>query len=180
MQGIAGSARYVNVRDNVFISNSQDSEIWESEKATGIESYVFSNNLSINQGRGWGYLARPDKYVAGHVLFWGYTLTNTDIYFHHNIVYNPRRIYFIEQTHGTNVFFKENEYIKSDYNRYLMGEDATIYRDAFKVGEKENFIAEYNKDKSSEFKLIVPDEDVISFAVTSEDIDAIRSHLKSG
>ena len=56
MQGIAGSARYVNVRDNVFISNSQDSEIWESEKATGIESYVFSNNLSINQGRGWGTL----------------------------------------------------------------------------------------------------------------------------
>ena len=93
-------------------------------------------------------------------------------------MYNPRRIYFIEQTHGTNIFFKENEYIKSDYNRYLMGEDTTIFRDSFKAGEKENFIAEYNKDKSSEFRVIAPDKNVIYFAMTSEDIDAIRSFVK--
>ena len=35
-------------------------------------------NISINQGRGWGMEARPDKYVGSHILFWGYNIPNTD------------------------------------------------------------------------------------------------------
>ena len=86
MQGSAGSGTDIFVHDNVFVSNSQDSEIWEDPPATGINNYQFYNNISINQQRGWGYEARPDKDWSGHILFWEYHIEPTDIYFHHNIV----------------------------------------------------------------------------------------------
>ncbi len=174
IQGTSGSGTNIFVHDNVFVSNSQDSEIWESGSATGVRNYQFYNNLSINQGRGWGYEARPDKYVAAHILFWGYNIENTDIYFNNNLVYNPRRLYFIEQTNGTNIFFKENDYIKSNYNTYWMTEEATIFRDTYKVSEKDNFIAEYNKDSNSIFNLIEVDENIVNIANTSNEINEIK------
>ncbi|MDD6069417.1 MAG: leucine-rich repeat protein [Clostridiales bacterium] len=168
IQGTSGSGQNVVVRDNVFVSNSQDSEIWESGSATGIHSYQFTNNISINQGRGWGYDARPDKYVAAHILFWQYLIEDTDIYFHHNIVYNPRRLYFIEQTNGTNVSFKENDYIKSDYNKYYCTDETTIFRDSYKIAEKDTFIAEYKKDTNSTFTLLEVDEDIVKAAASDD------------
>ena len=174
IQGNAGSGRNVVVRNNEFVQNSHDSEIWESGAATGIESFEFTKNLSVNVGRGWGHDARPDKYDVTHILFWGYSIENTDIYFHHNTVYNPRRLYFIAQTNKTDVFFKEKDLIKSDYNTYLMAEDSLIYRHMYKVAEKDTFISEFNKDVNSSFTLIEVDDSLVIVAVTSDDIKEIR------
>ena len=174
IQGPKGSAQKVIVKDNVLVSNTQDSEIWESGTATGVHSYEFKENISINSGFGWGYEARPDKYVSAHILFWGYNIEDTDIYFHNNIAYNPRRIYFIEQTNGTNIFFKENDYIKSDYNTYMITENTTIFRDYYKIAEKDDFISEYNKDHNSTFSLIEVDSNIVNVATTSNDIKEIN------
>ena len=174
IQGTQGSGKNVVVKDNVFVSNSHDSEIWETGTATGIQAYEFTSNISINVGRGWGYDARPDKYDTAHILFWGYSIENTDIYFHNNTVYNPRRLYFIEQTNGTNIFFKENDYIKSDYNTYLLTEEATIFRDSYKISEKDDFISEYKKDANSTFSLIEVDDNIIKVATTSNEISTIK------
>lgn len=179
IQGTKGSGRNVVVKDNVFVSNSQDSEIWESDSAMGINSYEFTNNISINVGRGWGYDARPDKYAAAHIIFWAYLIEDTDIYFHDNIVYNPRRLYFMEETHGTNVFFKEKDYIKSDYNTYLLTEDATIFRDSYKMSEKDDFISEYKKDAHSTFLPIKVEENIVNVSATSNSINAIKKLFAS-
>lgn len=177
IQGTQGSGKNVVVKENVFVSNSQDSEIWESGSATGVESYEFTNNISINAGRGWGYEAREDKYAAAHILFWQYLLVNTDIYFHDNIVYNPRRIYFIEQTNKTNIFFQKSEFIRSDYNTYLLGEDTKIFRDFYSVEEKDTFVSEYKKDVHSTFELIEVKEDIINTSANSNDVKEIRKAL---
>lgn len=175
IQGNKGSGKNVVVKDNVFVCNSQDSEIWESNSATGIESYEFTNNISVNAGRGWGYDARPEKYNTAHILFWGYTIENTNIYFHENIVYNPRRIYFIEQSNGTNIFFKEKDYIKSDHNTYLLAEDAKIFRDFYPISEKDEFVSEYKKDVNSTFTLIEEDETVVTVSAASDKIGEIKA-----
>lgn len=174
IQGTKGSGKNVVVKENVFVSNSHDSEIWESGSATGVESYEFTNNISVNAGRGWGYEAREDKYVAAHILFWQYLLVNTDIYFHDNVVYNPRRIYFIEQTNKTNIFFQKSDFIRSDYNTYLLGEDAKIFRDYYTIDEKDTFILEYDKDNHSTFKSIEVEEDIINISATSNEIEEIK------
>ncbi|MBQ3514048.1 MAG: hypothetical protein IJA32_09680 [Lachnospiraceae bacterium] len=179
IQGTAGSGKNVTVKNNVFVQNSHDSEIWESGSATGVKGYEFTNNISINVGRGWGHDARADKYDVAHILFWGYNIEDTDIYFHHNTVYNPRRLYFIEQTNGTNIFFKEKDVIRSDYNTYLLAEDALIFRHLYKIGEKDTFIEEYHKDANSTFTLIEVDDNIVKVAATSDSISAIRKFFPS-
>lgn len=176
IQGTSGSGTDIFVYHNVFVNNSQDSEIWESGSATGVVNYQFYNNLSINQGRGWGYDARDDKYAAAHILFWGYNIKNTDISFYNNTVYNPKRIYFIEKTNGTNIYFKEND-IKSNNNIYYFNTDMKLYRDEYNYENKDTFIKEFNKDANSKFISIIPDENIILFATISNDIRKIRSYI---
>ena len=180
IQGTQGSGKNVVVKNNVFVKISQDSEIWESGSSTGIKRYEFTDNISVDVGRGWGYDARPDQYVASHIIFWQYLIEDTDIYFHHNTVYNPRRLYFMEQTHGTNVFFKENDYIRSDHNTYFLAKDAKIFRDSYSISQKDDFISEYKKDANSTFSLIEVDEDVVTVSTTSDSIGEIKAMFKSG
>lgn len=67
-----------------------------------------------------------------------------------------------------------NDYIKSDYNTYLLTEEATIFRDSYKISEKDDFIAEYNKDSNSTFSLIEVDDNIIQVATTSDKINEIK------
>ena len=122
------------------------------------------------------------RLLASVLVLWGVvTLVffDTDINFHNNTVYNPRRLYFIEQTNGTNIFFKEKDYIKSDYNTYLLTEEATIFRDSYKIAEKDEFISEYKKDANSTFLLIEVDNNIINVATTSNEINEIKRLFKT-
>jgi hypothetical protein len=158
IQGGKGGGENVTLTKNIFCLNSQDSEITESGNATGVYKYVFEENISFLQGRGWGYLARNDKYCAGHILFWGYCFDNviqkTDIYFNNNYVYNPKRIYFITEQLNTSTLFQKEESIRSDYNHYYMSNDSFIFWDYYNYETRNNFILDYNKDKHSEFILL--------------------------
>ena len=158
IQGEKGSGKNVTVSKNIFVLNSQDSEIWETQEAQGIYTYTFEDNISFMQGRGWSYFARPDKYCASHALFLGYGFDNvvekTNISFNNNFVYNPRRIYFICNQLDTYVLFQKQNCIKSDFNHYYLTNDSLIYREKYKFAERNNFIQDFNKDKNSEFILL--------------------------
>lgn len=172
IQGTSGSGTNIYVHDNVFINNSQDSEIWESGTATGVYNYQFYNNLSINQGRGWGYEARPDKYPAASILFWGYEIDNTDISFKNNVLYNPRQIYYLSV--GTNNYFLNHDTIKSDNNTYYMAQDTTIYRNNWNYNTKDDFISTYNIDKNSTYNLVEPNSDITEQANVLNNINKLR------
>ena len=171
IQGDKGSGTNILLTKNIFCLNSQDSEITESVKATGIYNYNFEDNISFLQGRGWGYMARPDKYCAGHILFWGYGFDNveqnTKIYFNHNYVYNPRRIYFIALQLETNILFQKSECIRSDFNHYYLNNDSFIYWDQYNYSRRNNFIEDYNKDKNSEFILLDKEDPILVDKITN-------------
>lgn len=182
IQGSEGSGTNIFVHDNVFVANCQDSEIWQDPPATGVVNYQFYNNVSINQLGGWGYDARPDKDYSGIILFWEYHIDPTDIYFHDNIYYNPNRVFFIEVTKGTLDFFKDNDYIRSDYNTYYMAPESkildTLYWDSYTAEEKDDFIATYHKDAHSKFYTITPDPNIGRIGLTSNSIGEIRTLAK--
>ena len=182
IQGSEGSGRDIFVHDNVFVANCQDSEIWQDPPATGVVNYQFYNNVSIDQLGGWGYDARPDKEYSGIILFWEYHIDPTDIYFHDNVYYNPNRVFFIEVTKGTLDFFKDNDYIRSDYNTYYMAPDAkildTLYWDSYTVEQKDAFISTYHKDAHSKFYSITPDPNIGRIGLTSNSIGEIRTLAK--
>jgi hypothetical protein len=156
IQGKQGCGTNVTLTKNIFCLNSQDSEIWETHAATGVYNYFFDDNISFMQGRGWGYLARKDKYCASHILFWGYNFYDnvtqkTDIYLRHNYVYNPRRIYYITTQKNTDILFQKENCIKSDFNHYYMNNDSFVYNNIYDFSSRNDFILDYNKDKNSEF-----------------------------
>lgn len=181
IQGERGSGYNINVYNNVMVNNSQDSEIWENGTSTGVRKYIYSSNISINQGRGWGYEARSNKYCAGAILFWGYLLTNTDINFNDNLFYNPKRIYFIEGKYGTIDIFKNNNYIKSDNNVFYLGTDSILFREEGNINTVNILKDTYNKDKNSSFYLLDKTElsNITSLSSTSNSINEIRNLFKS-
>ncbi len=172
IQGDVGSGRDILVHDNVFVKNAQDSEIWEGSAAAGINNYQFYNNISINQGRGWGYDARPDQDASAHILLYEYMPETADFGFHHNSIYNPLRVYSIKPSMED--FFTDN-FIKSDYNTYYMGEDARIFNYIFPFWEKDDFISWAHKEEHSSFiSLSEIDREIVNMANTSDDIKSIK------
>ena len=165
IQGERGGAANVTVTKNIFIFNSQDSEIWETYDAKGVYNYTFEDNISFMQGRGWGYSARPDQYCAGHILFWGYNFENvvekTNISFSNNYVYNPRRLYYIADHGNTNILFQKENCIRSDFNHYYLNNDSFIYCDKYKYPSRNSFIQDFNKDNNSEFILLDKEEQIL-------------------
>ena len=182
IQGEKGSGTNITLTNNIFCLNSQDSEIWEDMEATGVYNYVFEDNISYMQGRGWGYLARPDKYCASHILFWAYSFDNveqkTDIYFKNNYVYNPKRIYFIADQKNTDILFQKENCIKSDFNHYYMNNDSFIYWDEYSFSTRTNFIRDFNKDNNSEFILLDKvDQNIVDKISKSNEYNELRKLL---
>lgn len=177
IQGDAGSGKDVLVHDNVFVNNAQDSEIWEGSEASGVNNYQFNNNISINQGRGWGYDARLDQDAAAHILFYEYLPKTGDIEFHHNSIYNPRRVYAIKPSMED---FFTNGFIKADYNTYYMAEDSRIFNYIFPSWENEDFIDWAHKDDNSSFiSLSEINQNLVNTASTSDDINIIRKAFEN-
>lgn len=180
IQGTVGSGENIKVHDNVLINNTQDSEIWENTDAKGIVDYKNYNNISINQGRGWGYEAREDKYAAASILFWEYTIENTKIQYENNILYNPKRIYFVEQTKGSIDLFKKDK-ILSDKNTYYLQEDATLFREEGNINNTSILYKNYGKDLNSTFQKIIKDEkyyEIMELINTTESIIEIKNQFK--
>ena len=177
IQGEVGSGHNVLVHDNVFVNNTQDSEIWEGHEAGGVNNYQFYNNISINQGRGWGYEARPDHDASAHILFYEYFPKTADIRFHNNRIYNPLRIYSVKPS--MQEFFAD-DFVKSDNNTYYMADDARIFNYVFPLWEKDDFIKWSKKEATSSFHyLSAADLDFINIACSSDDINIIRRQFYS-
>ena len=175
IQGDSGSGQDVLVHDNVFVNNAQDSEIWEGDEAGGVYNYQFYNNISINQGRGWGYDARQDQDASAHILFYEYYPKTADIRFHDNLIYNPLRVYSIKPSMQE---FFTNDFIYADNNTYYMAEDARIFNYIFPLGEKDDFINWAHKEDNSSFSYLSEiDQDLINIACSSDSIDSIRKQV---
>ncbi len=175
IQGEVGAGLNIFVHDNVFVNNSQDSEIWEGRSAGGVNNYQFYNNISISQGRGWGYKARPDQDASAHILFYEYYPKTADIQFYNNLVYNPLRIYSIKPS--MHEFFTDN-FVKSDSNTYYMTDDARIFNYIFPLWEKDDFIKWSHKENTSSFYTLSEiNWDLINLACSSDDINSIRKQV---
>ena len=175
IQGETGFGNNIFVHDNLFINNAQDSEIWEGMQAGGVNNYQVYNNISVNQGRGWGYDARPDKDAAAHILFYEYYPKTADIRFYNNKVYNPLRVYSVKPS--MHEFFAD-DFVKSDNNTYYMTDDARIFNYIFSSWEKNDFIEWSHKEENSSFNhLLAVDQIFINLACSSDDIINIRKQF---
>lgn len=124
LQGKDGYWDNVKIEGNTFIHNSQSFEIWSELSDINIQDnhkmnpITFSNNLCIEQGRGWGYDVRSDKDRACDIEIQYMHINNWNLNLNNNVFFNPRRVYYFDDTsgYGTNI---ENNLITTNNKFYL-------------------------------------------------------------
>lgn len=153
MQGTDGICENVVVENNIFMENSQDSEIWTSvknstqgDKTKGIFNCVFRNNICINSGRGWASTVRPNKNTNCNILFFNTDLYGLDYTIENNIFYNPTKVYYINEAHKAIITSKiksRNNYIFLDKDSYIM------YGENYNADNFSQFVTEHNQEIGS-------------------------------
>lgn len=158
----------ITVRKNVFAYNTQSFEMWTNAKGAGqgIDGLSFENNICINQGEGWGTLARPDKSSSGgqvkmtDVLVYEYSAPVLNLSMKGNTFYNrneANRVYSIS-TVGTAFFTKakiDNNYVYLPQSSSIcMSTDNGMGAHSGKKVAFADWQSQYGLDKNSSFTAI--------------------------
>ncbi|MDF2927438.1 MAG: type sorting protein [Paenibacillaceae bacterium] len=187
LQGTDGNWDNIIVRNNIFSHNTQAFESWTAVTTStysGITNFEFVNNLSINTGRGWGTLARPDLKGGGgqvkmtEILFYGYDSDKLDMNLSHNVYFNPLRVYTMPYT----TVDKFVNHVQADYNRIYMTQSDDIVFSDDDIGQRAYDFSEwkstYALDGNSLFTALGDEmtpayQHMIDVAYHSDDFDAI-------
>ena len=143
-QGDRGSGKNIELKNNIFISNTQNCEFWFTSKEGGMESFSYHDNISVNTGKGWAYDARPNKDVAADFLMYTYNTKNLNITLKNNKIFNSRRLNYISDMEKLKSITSDNNKIYTDNSMYLINQKYTIF-------QKSQFITEYHTEKNSKF-----------------------------
>lgn len=143
-QGDRGSGKNIELKNNIFISNTQNCEFWFTSKEGGMESFSYHDNISVNTGKGWAYDARPNKDVAADFLMYTYNAKNLNITIKNNKIFNSRRLNYISDMEKLKSITSDNNKIYTDNSMYLINQKYTI-------SQQRQFITEYRVEENSKF-----------------------------
>jgi hypothetical protein len=187
----------VTVKNNIFAYDTQACEVWTSgtNSDQGITGFNFTGNICINQGEGWGTIARPDKFGGGgqtimtNILFYGYDSPILDMTISGNIFYNRNevnRVYSIASVGG--VFLAK---AKVNNNKIYLPNQTSICCSTDKTTGRYGSIAltfaqwqtTYGQDKNSTFTAIGGTQSKYSsmenLALTSQAFSTILSAVNA-
>lgn len=144
----------------------------------GIKKCEIYNNYIINQGRGWGYQARPDKDSAALLVLWTLEGPNKSLNLYNNINYNSKRMVYSYQQRITPDLFKKS--IVSDYNKIFLNTDTNLVNNEGSYNNK-NILKEYGVETNSHFEVINDKSndynEIIKLAEKSDDISKIKTAI---
>ena len=146
-------------RDNILINCTYDIEMFSYNKNDSsfqakLENQVINNNISIAQGKGWGYEVRPDKSPASILVLWGKQTipVNADINLSNNKYINSRNLFYTYKPNPIPVK-QYSKAVHSDNNTIYLNKETTLF-----VGngnyQDRSILKEYNQDQNSTFKLL--------------------------
>ena len=159
---------YNNIcRNNIFINCSYSHEIFCYNKNNlgkgDIKNFKYYGNISINEGRGWGYDARPRKETAAEFTVW--TIINdsgTDIKEFNNRSYNPRRLYYITGNTIKRAGGNLRKLIQSHNNSFYTNNDTIMLTRDNSEFKSTSILNQYGLEINSSFSnLISTDLDYI-------------------
>ena len=163
-QGTSVTTGFENIvaRNNIFINCTYSVEIFcrndllgDDSIEIGISACNISNNISIDQGKGWGYEVRPNKYVASEVVTWTLPKDKTDFVIENNTYFNSRNIRYYSSSEKNNYALKNN--VKVNNNTMYLSENTTLINSEGNY-EDRSILEEYNQEQNSTFRLISDSE----------------------
>lgn len=146
-------------RDNILINCTYDIEMFSYNKNDSnfqakLENQVINNNISINQGKGWGYNVRPDKSPASILVLWEKQAipVNADINLSNNKYINSRNLFYTYKPNPIPVK-QYSKAVHSDNNTIYLNKETTLFTGKGNYQDR-SILKEYNQDQNSTFKLL--------------------------
>ena len=159
-QGDSVTDGFINniFRNNILMNCTYDIEMFSyninNKVDVKLEKQVLNNNLSINQGRGWGYDVRNNEEVSSILVLWDSNLLpkDSDITLNNNKYINSRNLFYTYKPNPIPVK-QYSKAVHSDNNTIYLNKETTLF-----VGngnyQDRSILKEYNQDQNSTFKLL--------------------------
>ncbi len=164
LQGSDGSFDNIDIKNNILISNCYSLELWSNKDGKGMSTVNIYDNITINQGKGWGQKVRPNPYNSAEYVFYGYAdNAKMGMNIYNNKYYNTTRMYYV--LYSIKDRFKNEINIDNNYFRNV--DDIYVVNNIKSKEEKQYLNEEYNIDKNSEFRLI---SDIEADKISNPDI----------
>ena len=178
-QGNDGKFENIEIKNNIITNTSYSFELWASGTSTGMTNVNIYNNITINQGKGWGQQVRPNPHNSAEYVFYSYAKdARMDINIYNNTYYNSTRLYYVLYTIKDR-FKKE---VKIDNNKFREQEEIYIVNDNKNAEVKEYLNKEYNIDQNSTFRLLT-DQDLTQInnltILTSNNYTEIKTYYET-
>lgn len=174
-------------QNNIFIGCSYDIEMFAYNKENkknnvSLLNQKIQNNISINEGNGWGYNVRADKLASSILVLWrDETIPkDADINMMNNRYFNSRNIFYIDKYNPIDKEHYKN-CVKSDKNYIYISNDGTLFLGQGNYQDR-SILKEYNQEQNSTFRLLSDDEiDKISNndILNSNNYDEIKQYYEN-
>ena len=140
------------------------------------ENNKINNNIIINQGQGFGYETRPDRYQPASIVTWILPYPEEKLEYTNNRIYNPRALYYKGNYRAEDMYEKA---IYSNNNTYYMNKDTIYFIDSTYHYEK-IYLESQNLDINSKMNTI-SEEDILEISndeiLKSANYDEIKKYF---
>lgn len=139
LQGNTVIDGFINNRciNNIFINCTYPIELSCHNKGDledcRFEDNAIKGNLFINQGQGFGYEVRPDKFQVANMVIWMLPFANTKLEYSDNRIYNSRALYY---SGNIEIADSYKNAISADKNTYYINENTYFWIDKKQYNEK--------------------------------------------
>ena len=165
LQGKSSMGGFENniISNSIFIECTYDVELFaynedDQTKVPKMNNIVIQDNISINQGRGWGFDAKTINLQSSVLVLWedNQISDNAEIICKNNKYFNFRNIFHTDARNPISAK-KFKNIVKSDYNMIYMSDTSKLVR-ATGSFENRDILQEYGQDQNSIFKLLSDNE----------------------
>ena len=172
-------------RNNIFINCTYTYEVScrnkdNSEVSIYLKGQQFVNNISINQGHGWGNEVRPGKNSPAEFVLWSMPYMKTNILIENNKYYNLKRLQY-NGTIASTLKDKYKENINFDNNKIFLSSESKLMNNQGSYYDR-TILEEYGIEQNSEFYLLTDNEiEKISNEeiLNSNDYDKIKEYYEN-
>ena len=145
-------------RNCIFINCSYTNEIsyrnqYDYKIKLSIENQQFINNISINQGKGWGGAVRENKYVAAEFVLWNTRASDSNIEIKNNKYFNSTRLAYTSSLSADSV----KKSALSNNNIIYLNKDTYMIKDDGNYADK-SILEEFGFENDSTFRVLSDDE----------------------
>lgn len=175
-------------RNNIVINCTYDIEICSYDQSnSNIQSKIINcvneDNISINQGRGWGYDVRPNKEPASILVLWRNQSIpdKTDITLKNNKYFNFRNIYYTYMAYDPILPDKYSDIVNSQNNYLYTSDTSTLVCGKGSFDERQ-ILDEYGQEKNSYFNNINYEEIKLvenAEIINSNDCNKIKEYFEN-